>query len=532
MALSTQSTTLKGYEYHGGRVFIFSSSGVDIYKPSRLGFTRIGFASLANVTSGSVNDNGIWLGTSDAGVWHCPNGAGNLTTQLLRFYAVSGTTYGVQNNNIAGVAGNGTALIVTHASGVDFYPYIGERHQYSSVPAKYCTLNDTYIAYSTLYTGFDGVETILLPTDDWTTNDATRLFTSTTPALSSNTTNGLRYGSGNNLFIATGDGVDIYDYTDITTIGSGNVPYVWPCSDATQSAGCIAYIDSNNDAITYDISSSSTIESITGTFSQVWLDDSVDLQLSDADLERHLYIDNITPINDADGVSRSWSLYFEIGDDIYGLSSSNVTVKVNGVTVSPTFTPFASGFSSGFSSGFGGEGFKVTYTPVSASGYRKTVIIEISGTDNNGDSFSESISFTTETSVNSDPATTKPPSVIVYKDLSLTTNESEDVYSSTNVNWLDEEQSQLYVTEDQAKASAQVMVENGYYHKHVLNIQVYDTDDSSNNTQDIKVGDIITIDVTALGLTNQKCEVLSKQRVTDLDRILYNMSVAYYEVWS
>jgi hypothetical protein len=272
------------------------------------------------------------------------------------------------------------------------------------------------------------------------------------------------------------------------------------------------------------------LETHTGTFAACWTDADARFAVYGADDERHLYINHVSPAPDGRDVTRDWTLYFEIGDEIYGLSSSNITVKVNGVTVSPTITSLGSGFSSGFSSGFGGEGFIVTYTPASASGYRKQVSVGISGTNDNGDAFSESFVFNTETSTNASAATTLPPSTVIYKDLSLT--EYEDTYNSIEVNWLDEYVSAYIVDEDQAKSFAQVAVENGIYHKTIFNVRVLDTDASSNATQDIQKGDIITIDVDALGLTDKKCEVLATQRVTNFDRIEYDLVLAFYEVWA
>jgi hypothetical protein len=513
MALSTQSTTIKTYAYYLGRLYIFSSGGVDVFTPSSLGFTRIGYAALPNATSGAVNANGVWLGTSDRGVWHCPDGRGDLTSQLQVYYATSGTGNLIQSDAINSLAGIGTKLLVCHDSGAEYFPAPGAPYQYADEATDNAAINSTYIAYSVA----SGLETLAFPSADWDSTDATVLTTASSPALSSNTVNDLRYGSGNNLFVAGGAGVDIYDYTDVTTIGSGSIPYVWPTSAATQAAGVMCYVDSSADAITYDISTTTTLETITGTFVAVWLDDSADLQVSDADLERHLSIDNVSPAVSGRDVRRDWSLYFEITDDIAGLTSTNITVKVNGTTVTPTYSAIT-------------DGYKVTYTPASASGYRKQVTVGISGTDDSSGAFSEEFTFNTKTSVNASAATTLPPSTVIYKDLSLT--EYEDTYNSIEVNWLDEYVSAYIVDEDQAKSFAQVAVENGIYHKTIFNVRVLDTDASSNATQDIQKGDIITIDVDALGLTDKKCEVLATQRVTSFDRIEYDLVLAFYEVWA
>jgi hypothetical protein len=328
----------------------------------------------------------------------------------------------------------------------------------------------------------------------------------------------------------TGLSVKEVSAPSITTIGSGSIKFIWADNRATQVLGQMAYIDSASDVIIYDIADSAAVSTTTGTFSVCWIDDFADRQLSDADLDLHANISNISPVNGSRNVRRDWSLYFEITDDINGLSSSDITLKVNGVTVSPTITSFGSGFDPGFSSGFGGEGFTVTFTPASSSGFRKEVKIEIIAVDGAGDPFSEVYTFTTATAVNTSPSATKAPSVIVFQDLSL--SDTEDVYKGVNVNWLDESVLALYVDEDQARAAAEVKIGNGIYHRHTFSARVFDVDASSNNTQDIQKGDIITIDVDALGLVDQKCEVLGVQRTTTIDRIEYNLNLAFYVVWS
>jgi SepF-like predicted cell division protein (DUF552 family) len=527
MALDTQSNTIKDYAELNGTVAIFSSGGVDLYRKSFFEWVRVGFASLPNVTSGSFNNNGIWLGTSDRGVWHLPAGNGNLTSQLQQYYATAGTSYAIQSDNISHVAGNGSGLLVTHDLGAEYFPAPGVPFQYVDASGcGVCDLNDTYIAYAVS----SGMHTLELPSSDWDSGDAIILTTGSSPALSSNTVNHLIYGLDDNLAIATGAGVDIYDYTDIVSLFSGNIPFVWVTSDLTQIAGDLAYVDSSADVHIYNIDTSSNVETHAGTFATCWIDSQADMALYNVDLELHAFISNISPVSGSRNVTRSWSFYFEIGDTINGISSTDITLKINGGVVSPTITAFGSGFSNGFSNGFGGEGFAVTYTPPSASGYRKTVTFDIIGIDGAGDTFTESGSFTTETALNESPTATKPPNVIVYKDLSLT--DAEDTYNSVEVNWLDEQVTAYIVTESQAEAMATVLVENGIYHKYIHNMRVLDIDDSSNATQDINKGDIITIDVPALNLTGKKCEVLAKQRVVNGDRIEYNIIVAYYVVWS
>ncbi len=630
--LDTQSTTVKTYAYLGDKVFIFSTGGVDIYQTSYISWTRLGYAALSNVTSGTVNANGIWLGTSDRGVWHCPIGNGDLTSQLQKYYATSGAGHVIQSDDINSLAGIDTKLLVCHSLGAEYFAAVGNPVQYSDEETDNAAINDTYIAYSVA----TGLETLALPSADWDSTDAIVLTTGSTPALSSDTVNDLRYGSGNSLFIAGSSGADVYIYevvsgtelftapsigtgwtdnandtytydvspaaTDYLTVsgvltatnsyrctvtgtgfigtnfgwsggsfdgaegdrfltssGSLDAPlvangvdlrifcngtdvlvsdiscqlittlasvtnigteakYVWPSSTGTEAAGLMAYVDGNDDVIIYDISGASTLDTATGTFVACWVDDQADLTVRDAELEKFASIDYVSPASGNRDVRRDWDLYFEVIDTLDDITTAaNVVVKVNGGTVTTTKTAIT-------------DGYKVEFSPVSSSGYRKTVTIDITVTDDNANVTNESYNFTTATATNTAAASTKAPSVIVYKDLSL--SDAEDTYNSVKVNWLDETIEAYFVDEDQAKAAAQVEIEKGIYHKHNLSVRVYDTDESSNATQDIQEGDIITIDVDGLGLVNQKCEVLSKQRTTQFDRIEYNLNLAYYVLWT
>lgn len=511
--LSTQSTTIKTYAFFDNKVFIFSSSGVDIYQTSYISWVRLGYAALSDVTSGTVNVNGIWLGTSDRGVWHCPIGNGDLTSQLRKYYATSGTSYVIQSDNINSLAGIDTKLLVCHSVGAEYFAATGTPVQYSDEATDNAAINGTYIAYSVA----TGLETLTFPSANWTSSGTTVLTTGSSPALSSNTVNDIRYGSGNNMFIAGGAGVDIYDYTDVTNIGSV-AKYVWPSSTGTQAAGLMAYVDGNDDVIIYNITGTAVLDTAAGTFTAGWVDDQAALTVRNAELEKFFSIDYVSPSSKNRDVRRDWDLYFEVIDTLDDITTaSNVVVKVNGGTVTTTKTAIT-------------DGYKVEFSPASSSGYRKTVTIDIEVTDDNSNVTNESYNFTTATVINTVSASTKAPSVVVYKDLSL--GDAEDTYNGIKINWADETIEAYYVDEDQAKASAQVTIENGIYHKHFLNVRVYDTDESSNPTQNIKKGAILTIDVDVLGLVNKKCEVLSKQRTTQFDRIEYNLNLAYYVLWT
>lgn len=524
-ALSLQSSTVKNFDTWGGFVYVFSANGVDVYLPSLLGWSRVAFSALANVTCGAVNDNGLWLGTSDAGVWFVPHGSGNLTRQLENYYAETGADQVLQSNNVQGMAATGTALLICTDTGAEFAPAIGANYVYDD--SNGCTaaaINGSKIAYAIN----SGIHVLNHPTADWDSGDVTALTAASSPALSSNTVNDLRYGT--DLFIATGAGVDVYDNAGITTIGSGSINTVWPSSSATQSAGYLGYGNGSN-AIILDISAGAVLETHSGATTTMWLADTCESAIYNNDLELHAYINNLSPFSDARGVTRDWTLYFEAADTLFEIDGSGVAVKVNGVTVSATVTSFGSGFNSGFSSGFGSGIYKVTYDPASASGYRQKITVEITLTNNAGLSYVETFTFQTETNVAAAPSVSLPPDVLVVKDLSLTSDQAEDAEGTIYVNYGDEIRSALIVTEEQAQKVGTVEIEKQTYHRFVRTVRVKKNDSGSNNTRDINKGDLVTITATAIGMTSKKCEVLAKQREIR-DDVEFTMIVAYYEVFS
>ena len=169
MILATQSPTILDYAFFRGFVFIFSTSGVDIYRPSYNVWERVSFASLTNVTSGSVNESGIWLGTSDAGVYLCDFGSGDMSRTLIQYYAFANTTFKVGSDAINHVCGFGTSLLVTHDEGADFFSSPGQPFSYRDGECFSCAINADYIAYAagTALGSPNGAQTLLHPTADW-----------------------------------------------------------------------------------------------------------------------------------------------------------------------------------------------------------------------------------------------------------------------------------------------------------------------------------------------------------------------------
>lgn len=659
--LNTQSSTIKGYAELNGLVFIFSSAGVDVFRKTYAAWEKVAFASLPNVTCGTVNELGIWLGTSDSGVWFVGFDFGDLSGRLRQYYATTGTTVAIRADNINALDGLGSALVIAHASGAEYLPDPGTVYKYSDGGGcGSCAINDTYIAYSVS----NGFQILAHPSSDWVQGDTTVINESSTPAISDNTVNAMRYGDGDNLFLATGDGIDIYnasllgselitgtdsdmsgsnnwtqlgltafdinttvsgkmfmlsggttdaavldtveagkvyyvtlkiknstagggsgastairiggnlagvdglDYFEVTptateqtfsgfftrggtatnlvvggtdgsfvsgtavevddvsckeslalsTIFSGEIDDVWPSSLASTTTGIFAYINSSDDVVIYDMAGAATLNTNVGTYTHCWVDNQAGLSLSDEELDRFASIDFLSPAKSAINVPRDWVLYLEVTDSLDDITTAaNVILKVDGVTVAPTKTAIT-------------DGYKLEYTPASASGYRKEVQVELTVTDDNSNVFTETYSFVTVAAGNAAASATKPPNVVVYKDLSLT--EHEDLYGAVEVNWNDEKVWQFFVSEDQAQAFGAVAVENGIYHATTLTVRVPDKDAAANSTQDIQRGDLLTVDCSSLSLAAQKCEVLSKQRVVQGDRIEYDLTVAFYEVWA
>lgn len=531
-ALPVQSTTMKGMATHAGDVYLFSASGVDRYRPSIAGWTRVGFAALKNVTCGAVNDVGVWLGTSDRGVWFMPSPIGDGTSTLTNIYRETGqgTQITVLDDEIKGMCALGQRLLVITAAGANYFPSPASSWTYAltGMPGA-CAMNATKIAYAVAA----ALHVRNNPTANWTTSGTTVLTTASSPAIASNTIRDLKYGT--DLFVATAAGLNIYDNTDVTTIAAAtNITCCWPKSTATQATGIVAY-GTAAAAKLYNIAGSAELDSISNATEAVWVDDLAEALVYDNNLEAYTQVTAISPGADVAGVRRAWTLYFEIADSLHGLDAETLAVTVNGAGVTETITELASPFSSGFSSGFAFGSLAVSYTPGSPSGYRERVTVTIACTDGAGNAISHTFSFTTATQANTEPTRNAPPNVVVIKDLSLAASAAEESYAGVNVNWSEEISAALIVSEAQAQAVGTVVVENAVYHRHVRTLRVLATDANGDASLALKQGNVITFTCSALGESVKKAEVLAVQRNVDetLDGCQeYTLLVGYYEAYA
>lgn len=659
--MDLQSTTVKGFELYGDLLHIFSDAGVDVYQLPWLD-KRIAWAALQNVTCGTVNDVGIYLGTSDSGVWLMPHGRSGASVGSLVNVLSDSTTLAIGGTNIAGLAGFGTALLICHEAGADFLPDPLTRYSYAD--ASGCgaaAIDGTRIAYAVA----SGLHYDSHPAADWTSGDVTVLTDASSPAIVGNTVQDLRFGA--DLFVATSGGVSIYDGSGVTDIASpthadvhsvstsvgtpsgsvvdlrsqdasyyhvdedngapaffvsgsfqgittslngslhiygryqGNIAHnvdvrarsktsglmvtlgqiahatvdadhafaltsdylqddgtvdweiehtsagntshdlyldhvyvdvaaetvndtraLWPAAGATRTTGEVALATSNDAGggrcSIYDLALANTLRAEAGDTSAIWLHDELESIICDADLLALYSVAAISPGREAREVRTDWQLYLEAVDDIGGLAS--VTLKIDGTTVSPTTTAIT-------------EGFKVVYAPPAASANAKRHSVELIATANDGHSFTRSWSFTTATASTTDGSDTAPPDVVCTRDVSLAADEGDEVVGGVNVIWADELRSPLIVTVDQAEAAGRVIIDGSTYHRHTLSLTVLRQDSDGDDTLDIQQGDILTVDVDALGLTAKKVEVLAKQRRVDKranDNPTTALLVAHYEL--
>jgi WD40 repeat protein len=169
--LTLLGSTVKRIADSDGLLFHFTEGGVDVH--NMLG-QRQAYASLANVTCGAVNSNGVYLGTSTGGVYkltHAAVASGGDQTSALTQAITTATTPAIASNTVAGMDGAGTALIVSTAAGVDFLPDAATVYSYTDANGcGACTINATEIAY-VLASG--DVHRLNHPTENWSSGDAT-----------------------------------------------------------------------------------------------------------------------------------------------------------------------------------------------------------------------------------------------------------------------------------------------------------------------------------------------------------------------
>jgi len=546
MDLQTQSTTTRKilHDTDRDRVIMISADGVDVYRSSD--WRRIAWASIPNVTTGAVNKHGIWIGSSDAGIYLLPHTALDAANGEVVLEYATDTAVALPSNAIAAMDATGDYLTVAHDAGVSFFPSRNWVYNCTiSGGADAVAITGSNIAYA----AGDQIYIGAIQFADWETTGHTNITGAGTV-----TDLALR---GSVLFIAGVGGIFTYSGSTVDDtgidIGSATPTSIWPTTDATASARSIAFATSDGvdggeygiynlgysagaipiqggdtgavwlsddgESYAWDdnlVAGGPLTVSGSGDTAAIWVDDVRGAMLHDAALEPYHQVAAMIPAPDARGVRRDWSIYAEITDAIDGIASG-LTLKVNGQTVTPTNTVISNGYA-------------VQYTPGSSSGYAERVTIELSATDGNGDTVSKTWSFVTASAPATSVTDTTPPNVVCTRDIGLEEAESDEQKNGINVIWLDDIAGPLIVTDAQAVARGSVAIDETTYHKHVRKMTVQATDANGLQTRTLQKGNVITMTCPAIGMTAQKCEVLAIQRKLDNDdELTFDLQIAYYE---
>ncbi len=142
-----------------------TTSGIYAYSISDL--TEIGYAVLSNITSIALNNNALYIGTSDAGVYSIDEttilAGGNFTASLVQTFT-TGSTPSIASNTVVWLDAyyTGNELAIVTSAGIDFLPDSSLSTKYSMTQAgvTQCSINDTRLGYICADTAY----TIDLPT--------------------------------------------------------------------------------------------------------------------------------------------------------------------------------------------------------------------------------------------------------------------------------------------------------------------------------------------------------------------------------
>lgn len=319
---------------------------------------------------------------------------------------------------------------------------------------------------------------------------------------------------------------DLYlDHVDlsITAATVNDTRCISPAAAATRTTGHVAY-GTADDAdggrcVIYDIDEASDHFSSNGDTFGIWADDDLQYLICNATLTEFLQFNALVPAHKARSVARDFSIYAEVIDNTGGINSGTVVLKVNGSTVSPTVTAIT-------------NGYKVEFTPASASDYDERVVCLLSATDGDGNAVSREWSFVTEAAPAATVSDVKPPNIVAIRDISLTAPEADELIGSIYVVWGDEVATELIVSDAQAEAIGTIALDKTTYHETVHTLKIADTDNSGTPlaTGFLQEGETVAITCAALGLSATVCEVLAIQRTEDLSNGLeYTLVVAEYE---
>jgi hypothetical protein len=163
--LTTQSPSIKGILHDPGlgRIILVSANGLDIYRVSD--WTRIGWATLANVTCGAINDNGIYLGTADSGIWRLPLDVSSAATAKLTAVFGPSAAVAIQETEILDIDGARNALAVATSGGLYYLPSLSAIYKNELAAPILCAVN----AATIIWASSDSVYKSDLPASDWST---------------------------------------------------------------------------------------------------------------------------------------------------------------------------------------------------------------------------------------------------------------------------------------------------------------------------------------------------------------------------
>lgn len=511
MDLTTQSSTIHNilHDTASDRLVIISAGGVDIY--SKSSWRRVAWVGLANVTCGCLNNAGIYIGTSDRGVLRLPVDVQDCANGDL-VPVFDGSDSVDLGTSIDAMYGAGNALSVIAAGTLFYLPNIATVYSYSAVTPLLCAINDSYIVWA------DATSVYLsaIPTGDWATSDATFSDVANRLQIESNT---------NNLQICHTAGLRILDCATpgTSTNFDTDLGAVAACHGSFRAGKMLAYAvaDGNGGGrfgvldIT-DPANPVSVITVNGDVSACWISDDLSTAAYDMTLDLYHLVENISPPAGGQSVRRDWTAYAEITDTIGGIQSGTITMTINGQPGSPTVTPIT-------------DGYAVSYVPGSKSGYAERVKIVLTATDTAGNTVSKSWWFVTEPVPAASVTDLTPPNRVCVRDVGMAAADADEFVNNIGVVWLDDIASPLIVTDVQARLVGKVAIDGTTFNEWRLSAIFLPIDGDGLTTRSLRQRETVCLTVPALGLLDQPCELLAKQRIFRLGLTRYRLMLAFYE---
>ena len=147
--LTLQSATVVGFANHPTlpRIIVFSTQGVDIYRTSDM--QRVAWAAIPNVTCGAANNSGIYVGTSDAGIYRLPLTALDCANGDMVWMFGTADSITLSSFDIKSIATNGQAMLIATASECIYTPDGVTAYSCDGSGIVACAMSDNYIALAT-----------------------------------------------------------------------------------------------------------------------------------------------------------------------------------------------------------------------------------------------------------------------------------------------------------------------------------------------------------------------------------------------